>query len=41
MAIKNGYSYQWHCHDDDNVYWIHPDKDDELISSISEYKKMS
>lgn len=40
MAIENGHPYQWHCHDDDNVYWIHSDKDDELISSISEYKKM-
>lgn len=38
LAKHHGHSYFWHNYNDDNVYLIHPDDDDDLISSISEYK---
>lgn len=38
MSKEHDNSYRWHNYTDDNVYWVHPDADDELISSMSEYK---
>lgn len=39
MCQERDNSVKWHSYDDDNIYWINPDKDDELVESNKEYQE--